>query len=84
MQRKASLLNYTAQKMQLSITDFSRFTKEIRTGKLHFLCSVSLKFGDKFLTSLTKLVLAVKTSICSKTKEVLFLYYCFRYLLALS
>ena len=31
-----------------------------------------LKIGDTFLTSLTKLVLEVKTSICSASKENLF------------
>ena len=38
-------------------------------------CSaVRLKFGDKFLTSLTKLVLEAKASICSTIKENLLLY----------
>ena len=36
--------------------------------------AVRLKFGDKFLTSLSKLVLQVKASICSTIKEDLLLY----------
>ena len=36
--------------------------------------AIRLKFGDKFLTSLTKLVLKVKASICSIIKENLRLY----------
>ena len=36
--------------------------------------AIRLKFGDKFLTSLTKLVLQVKASICSTIKENLLLY----------
>ena len=35
---------------------------------------VRLKVGDISLTSLTKLVVQVKASICSKTKENLLLY----------
>ena len=35
---------------------------------------IRFKFGDKFLTSLTKLVLAAKASICSTIKENLLLY----------
>ena len=35
---------------------------------------IRLKFGDKFLTSLTKLVLQVKASICSTIKENVLLY----------
>ena len=33
---------YTAQKMKFFITDLVTFTEEIRNGKIHFLCSVSL------------------------------------------
>ena len=36
--------------------------------------AIRLKFGDKFLTSLTKLVLEPKASICSTIKENLLLY----------
>ena len=36
--------------------------------------AILLKFGDKFLTSLTKLVLEAKASICSTIKENLLLY----------
>ena len=36
--------------------------------------AIRFKFGDKFLASLTKLVLEVKASICSAIKENLFLY----------
>ena len=38
----------------------------------HF--AIHLKFGDKFLNSLTKLVLEAKASICSTIKEDLLLY----------
>ena len=36
--------------------------------------AILLKFGDKFLTSLTKLVPEAKPSICSTIKENLLLY----------
>ena len=36
--------------------------------------SIHLKIVDKFLTSLTKLLLQVKVSICSTIKENLLLY----------
>ena len=36
--------------------------------------AIRLKFGDKILTSLTKLVLAAKAIICSTIKENLLLY----------
>ena len=36
--------------------------------------AVCLKFGDKFLTYLTKFVLGAKDSICSTVKENLLLY----------
>ena len=36
--------------------------------------AIRLKFGDKFLTSLTKLVLQVKASMCSTIKENVLLY----------
>ena len=36
--------------------------------------AVRLKFGDKFLTSLTMLVLQVKASIYSAVKEIVLLY----------
>ena len=36
--------------------------------------TIRLKFGDKFLTSLTKPVLEGKASICSTIKENLLLY----------
>ena len=36
--------------------------------------AIRLKFGDKFLTSLTRLVLQVKASICSTIKENLLVY----------
>ena len=36
--------------------------------------AIRLKFGDKCLTSLTKLVFETKTSICSTIKENLLLY----------
>ena len=36
--------------------------------------AIRLKFGDKFLTSLTKLVLEAKASIYSTIKENLLLY----------
>ena len=36
--------------------------------------TIHLKFGDKFLTSLTKLVLEPNVSICSTIKETLLLY----------
>ena len=34
--------------------------------------AIRLKFGEKFLTYLTKLVLKVKASICSAIKEKIF------------
>ena len=37
--------------------------------------TIRLKFGEKFLTSLTKLILQVKASICSTIKENVLLYY---------
>ena len=37
--------------------------------------AIRLKFGDKFLTSLTSLVLEAKASICSTIKENLLLYW---------
>ena len=36
--------------------------------------AIRLKFGHEFLTSLTKLVLEAKASICSTVKENLLLY----------
>ena len=36
--------------------------------------AVGLKFDDKFLTSLSKLVLKAKVNICSTIKENLLLY----------
>ena len=36
--------------------------------------AIRLKFGNKFLTSLTKLVLEAKASICSTIKESLLLH----------
>ena len=36
--------------------------------------TIRLKFGEKFSTSLTKLVLKAKVSICSIIKEILLLY----------
>ena len=36
--------------------------------------AIRSKFGDKFLTSLTKTVLKVKASICSTIKKNLFFY----------
>ena len=36
--------------------------------------AIRLKFGHKFVTSLTKLVLEVKDSICSTIKENLLLH----------
>ena len=36
--------------------------------------AIPLKFGGKFLTSLTQLVLDAKVSICSTIKENLLLY----------
>ena len=38
------------------------------------LCATRLKFGDKFLTSLTKFVPEAKVRICSTIKENLRLY----------
>ena len=38
--------------------------------------AIRFKFGDKFLTSLTKLALDAKASICSTVKENLLLYCC--------
>ena len=38
--------------------------------------AIPLKFGDKFLTSITKLVLEATGSICFTTKENLLLYCC--------
>ena len=40
-----------------------------------FCAVIRLKFEDTLLTSLTKLVLESKASICSKTKKDLRLYY---------
>ena len=37
-------------------------------------CVIHLKFGDKFLTSLTKLVLKAKVSICSSIKKFHFYF----------
>ena len=37
--------------------------------------AIRLKFEEKFLTSLTKLVLEAKASICSTIKENLLSYY---------
>ena len=36
--------------------------------------AIRLKFGDKFLTSVTKLVLEAKATLCSIIKENLLLY----------
>ena len=36
--------------------------------------AIRLKFGDKFLTSLTKLVIEAKASVCSAIKEDLLLH----------
>ena len=38
--------------------------------------AIRLKFGEKYLNSLTKLELEAKVSICSTIKENLLLYYC--------
>ena len=46
--------------------------------------TIRLKFGDKFLIFLTKLVLEVKTSICSSIKENVLLYCRFPPLFPLS
>ena len=46
--------------------------------------TIRLKFGDKFFVFLTKLVLKVKTSICSSIKENLLLYCRFPHLFLLS
>ena len=45
---------------------------------------IRLKYGDKFLTSLTKLVLEAETNICSLIKENLLLYCLFRHVFSLS
>ena len=37
--------------------------------------AIRLKYGDKFLTSLTNLELKVKFSMCSRIKEHLLLYF---------
>ena len=37
--------------------------------------AIRLKFGEKYLNSLTKLELEAKVSICSTIKENLLLYY---------
>ena len=37
--------------------------------------AIRFKFGDELLTSLTKLVLEAKASICSTIKENLLLYF---------
>ena len=41
-----------------------------------------LKFGDKILTSLTKLVLEAKASVCSMIKEKLLLYFYIVYIVS--
>ena len=38
--------------------------------------AIRLKFGDKFLTALTNLVLEAKTNICSTMKENLYFNCC--------
>ena len=42
---------------------------------IEHLCAIRSKFGDKFLTSPTKLVLKAKASICFTIKEKLLLYF---------
>ena len=51
---------------------------------MRIIYEIRLKFGDKFLTFLTKLVLKGKARICSTIKENLLLYFLsFRNLLSL-
>ena len=52
--------------------DLSIRMRVIYDVKHHY--AIRLKFGDKFLTPLTKLVLEAKASICSTVKENLLLY----------
>ena len=52
--------------------DLSTRMRVIYNVKHHY--AIRLKFGDKLLTSLTKLVLQAKARICSTIKENLFLY----------
>ena len=40
--------------------------------------AIRLKLGGKFLTSLTKLVLEAKVSICSTIRDILLLY-CYKF-----
>ena len=44
--------------------------------KIRYPYAIPLDFGDNFLTSLTKLVIQVKASICSAIKENPVLYCC--------
>ena len=44
------------------------------THNVKYCHTIQLKFGDKLLISLTKIVLEAKASICSTIKENLLLY----------
>ena len=54
---------------RMSLTSLTIRMRIIYNEKRH---AIRLKFGEKFLTYLTKLVLKVKASICSAIKEKIF------------
>ena len=61
------------------------FTRTEVIYKVKHRYAIRLKFGDKFLTSLIKLVLPVKASICSTVEEIYFyIVVSFQHLLSLS
>ena len=47
---------------------------QMRITHVKYRHAIHLKFGDKFSTSVSKLVLDRKASICSAIKEILHLY----------
>ena len=47
---------------------------QMRITHVKYRYAIHLKFGDKFFTSISKLVLYRKASICSVIKEILHLY----------
>ena len=62
---------------QNSLKFYDKMDLSIRMRVIYNLkhrCAICLKFGDKSLLFLTKLVLEAKASICSTINENLFLY----------
>ena len=73
----SSGFNYKERKLVLTANklfehNFSTRMKIIYNVKYCY--AIHLKFGDTFLTSLTKLVFELKASICSTSEEVILLY----------